>query len=172
MLQDKGVLEACWDIEVWQENLWEEIVPGKKNAVGHQEWVKRMIEATEVFGEGHIGTNIVGGVETAAENGFKDIEEAVESTYQGCKFLVQNGVLPTISVWFAQKGSKFENKKVAPIEYHLQLGWKLHTLLKESGMYAKTGHQILGSDPSYRRIFCHKCCFDNISQDYPRLLKD
>lgn len=169
LLRDSGIKSVCQDVEVWDEKLWPEIVPGKAHAVGREEWLKRLCDAVGVLGEGQVATNLVGGIEMVPKNGFKTMEEAVNSTAEGCEWLIKNSIEPTISVWFASPGSKYENETTAPTEYHLEVGWKNHKLLEKYGMYEKFGYKKMGTNPP-RRIICYKCCFDNISQDYPRLI--
>jgi hypothetical protein len=172
MLYDKGVVAVCADLEIWQEHLWPEIVPGKHKAVGYKEWIKRMCEGLDVFGEYNVATNLVGGVETVPESGFKRWEDAVDDTAKGLDWLVRNGIEPTVSVWFATPGSKYEDEETAPTEYHLALNWRLLESFKNMpGALEKIGYKKLGMDPP-RRTLCYRCCFDNLWQDYPRLVEN
>jgi len=65
-LKDLGVTNVCFDLEVMDERLWHELVPGKARAVGRDEWMKRLDAAVEIFGRGHVGSNFVGGVRVRA----------------------------------------------------------------------------------------------------------
>ena len=45
--------------------------------MGHAEWVRRSLDAGEIFGKGQVCTQVVAGVELAAEHSFSDPEEAL-----------------------------------------------------------------------------------------------
>lgn len=171
-LKDAGVTAVCYDFEVWNENIWQEVVPGKAKAVGRNEWLKRMVDAVDVFGKGYVSTSLVAGVEMAAENGFKSVNAALESTLEGFEWFIQNGIEPSFTVWTVAPGSKFDGLPAPPTEYYVKLGIELHKLLKKYNMYFSLGYEKLGENSSRRNLICYKCCFANTSCDYPRLLKD
>lgn len=169
-LFDAGIGSVCQDLEVWSERLWPLVVPGKHKAVGRTEWLRRLDAAVEVFGEGNVASNLVGGVETVPAEGFARMEDAIADTLAGCEWLIRRGIEPTVSVWHAAEGSPYARVRTVPTEYHLTVGWGLHQLFLKHGMYEKFGYRKLGENPARQRIICFKCCFDNVSQDYPRLV--
>lgn len=171
-LRDAGVRSVCFDLETWGEDIWPEVVPGKARAIGFQNWCRRLCDAVEVFGEGHVSTSLVGGVEMVPEAGPKGKDQGVSHMLAGFDWLIRHGIEPSFTVWTCSDGAKYCDESIIPgTEYYLELGWGLHELLKKHGMYAKLGHESLGTPPAWRRLICYKCCFANLSPDYPRLVK-
>ena len=72
-----GVTSYCPNIEVWDAAIFKELCPGKEKWVGHAEWVRRTLDAVEIFGKGQVCTQVVGGVEMAARNGFASVDQAL-----------------------------------------------------------------------------------------------
>ena len=146
-LYDLGVRgPVVYAMEVWQENLWPIIVPGKSKFVGRDRWINSLIKGVEIFGRGNVQTNFVGGCEMVPPHGFKDIDKAVESTLGGFEWLAQRGIIPTYTCWTKNAGSKgFElNVEIPPVEYYLKLASGHHKLLSKY-------------DLSLTKSRCYKC---------------
>ena len=47
-----GVTSYCPNIEVWDENHFPGAVPRQGKWIGHKEWVRRTLDAVEIFGKG------------------------------------------------------------------------------------------------------------------------
>jgi hypothetical protein len=47
-----GTDEVSINMEVWEESLWPEILPGKSRQVGRTNWMERLLVAQQIFGEG------------------------------------------------------------------------------------------------------------------------
>jgi hypothetical protein len=97
-LKDLGVTNVCFDLEVWDEDLWSQLLPGKAKAVGRKEWLRRLDDAVDVFGRGHVGTNFVAGFECAPRAGFMSQENALESYTGGFRELVERGIVPCFTI--------------------------------------------------------------------------
>ncbi|MBI4329959.1 MAG: hypothetical protein HY673_01600 [Chloroflexi bacterium] len=120
----RGVDSYYPNLEIWDKRLFEWICPGKANRVGWEEWVKRMLEAVDIFGEGNVRPALVCGVEMAQPHGFKTINEAVKSNTEGFRFLMAHGLNPNLHVWLREPNSylqKKHNQPPVPAEYYLQL---------------------------------------------------
>ena len=154
---DLGATFLCHPMEVWQENLWPEIVPGKSKFVGRDRWINSLIKGVEIFGRGNVATNVVAGCELASPHGFKDIDEAVESTLGGFKWLAQRGIIPSYTCWTKNAGCRLKNAETPPVEYYLKLGSGHHKLLSEYGL-------------SLAKARCHKCSSISPIYDFVRLL--
>ena len=79
--------------------------PGKNRRVGWDGWVRSMIDEVDVFGEGNVRPNFVGGVEMAKPYGFETVGEAVKSTSDGVDFMMRNGIIPRFNQWRREPGS-------------------------------------------------------------------
>jgi hypothetical protein len=125
------------NMEVWDKRLFEWINPGKNRRVGWDGWVKSMIDEVDVFGEGNVRPNFVGGVEMAKPYGFETVGEAVQSTSDGVDFMMRNGIIPRFNQWRREPGSNLVSQHpqpAIPLEYYLQLmgnyyeSWKKYNL--------------------------------------------
>ncbi|KAF0219084.1 MAG: hypothetical protein FD174_2170 [Geobacteraceae bacterium] len=134
LYDETGLSSYCPDIEVWDENLFKWICSGKDKVVGRNEWVKRTIDAVEIFGKGNVYTNFVAGVETAQPHGFKTIDEALKSSFEGCEFFAKHGVVYLSLVWRPWKSSVFAGQKQPPLEYYVRLVKGLREIRRAYGL--------------------------------------
>ncbi|MFC2047654.1 radical SAM protein, partial [Chloroflexota bacterium] len=144
-LHDAGVNVVCQDIEVWDKRLYPIICPGKAKIVGDRdEWVKRLVEAVDIFGEGHVITALVGGIEMAQPYGFKDIDSAVNSTTEGIDYLLSHGVHPELFVWAIEPGSALAGHPPIPLEYYIRVNQNFVKLWKKYRQPVPTYIQPIG----------------------------
>lgn len=128
------VTSYCPNIEVWDEALFKTMCPGKEKWVGRSEWIKRTIDAVEVFGKGKVYTQVVNGVELSSPHGFKTTEEALESNFEACEFFAKNGVIYLSTIWRPHKRAKLGYQPMAPLDYYLRLTKGLHEIRKSYGL--------------------------------------
>lgn len=122
-IYDTGIPCIEPNIEVWDKKLFGIICPGKNEAFGYDEWVKRTINAVKYWGPGNVNPSFVIGVEMAQPFGFKKFEDAVKSTLGGYDFLMSHGVLPRQGgFWCIEPRSKLAGQPPPPLEYYLELG--------------------------------------------------
>ncbi|MBI4329956.1 MAG: radical SAM protein [Chloroflexi bacterium] len=122
--RSRGVDHCHPNLEVWDKRLFEWICPGKAKRVGWEQWVRRLVEAVDVFGEGNVASTFVCGMEMAQPYGFNTVDEAVKSTTEGIKFLMSHGVHPRFTPWVREPGSYLQKKydqPAIPPEFYLQL---------------------------------------------------
>jgi len=170
-LKDLGVTNVCFDLEIMDERLWQELVPGKARAVGRTEWLKRLDTAVEIFGRGHVGSNFVGGFECAPRPGFLSQEEAFEVYVDGFGRLVERGVVPWFTIWTAHPlVGDFQSDDPPGTAFYLRLGQALHELLERAGVYPDLGFSAMGRDPRTLGLYCYYCYSMQFTRDYPRLL--
>ncbi len=133
----RGVDSHHANMEVWDARLFDWICPGKSKKVGREEWIKRIVESVDVFGEGNIRPNFVCGVEMAQPYGFKTAAEAVKSTTEGIAFLTSHGVMPRFNQWRREPNAylqKHQPQQPVPPEFYLELmrnyyeNWKKYKL--------------------------------------------
>jgi hypothetical protein len=156
-LYDTGMVDTiCYPLEVWDERLWPVIVPGKARYVGRERWKRALVEAAEIFGPRHVMSLFVGGVEMAPEEGFKEVDEAVESTLEGMDWLLRQGIFSMFGHWTPSPGSLFAGLEIPPTDYFLKLGLEKYKLTKKYGV-----------EPPFAR-WCHRCWIGT-DYDYLRL---
>lgn len=109
--------------EVWDKNLFQKLCPGKEKYIGREEWIRRILNAAEIFGPTHVIPNFVAGVEMAKPHGFKTVSEAIESTAEGLDFFMSKGVSPRFTVWCVEPNTALNqtNTEPPPLEYFVQL---------------------------------------------------
>ncbi len=109
--------------EVWDPELFAAYSPGKNRYIGRDEWIKRVVEAAEVFEPSRVIPNFVGGIEMAKPYGFTDVEKAVASTREGLRFFMSHGVVPRFTTWCPEPTTPLGklNPDGASLEYHLRL---------------------------------------------------
>ncbi|HJB06837.1 MAG TPA: hypothetical protein H9716_03115 [Candidatus Enterocloster faecavium] len=125
----------CPNIEVWDKKLFQVLCPGKEKWIGHDEWVKRTVEAVEVFGKGKVFTQVVAGAELASPHGFSSIEEALESNFQACEFYAKNGVIFLSTIWRPHRASRLGFQPMPPLDYYIRLARGLHEIRRQYGLF-------------------------------------
>jgi hypothetical protein len=78
--RDAGVRIYHPNYEVWDRRLFSIICPGKERYIGRDEWMRRIVDAADVFGPSRVIPNFVAGVEMALPHGFATVKEALDST--------------------------------------------------------------------------------------------
>lgn len=145
--KEAGVTCYQPNVEVWDARLFAWLAPGKHRWIGRDEWIRRTVEAVEVFGPGNVCPGLVAGVEMARPHGFPRWEDAVASTTEGLDSLMARGVTPRIPQWCIEPLTDLagDNRdRTLPLDYFASLNrnwyalWKRHDLPKLCG-YPATG---------------------------------
>lgn len=159
-IRDAGADEISFNMEVWEESLWPEVVPGKSKHVGRGLWMERLLLATEVFGARRACTQFVVGVEKVSPRGFRSLEEGTRSVLEGIEWCCRNGIRPHTTTWFNTPGSVYEEQQAPPTEYFLTVALERHKLMTKYGMYPAA--EI--ATPSYGQ--CHHCGYLSTDADF------
>ncbi|MBI4331470.1 MAG: hypothetical protein HY673_09340 [Chloroflexi bacterium] len=153
---NRGVDIPHFNLEVWDKRIFEWICPGKAQRVGWDQWVKRLVDAVDIFGDGSVVSTMVCGIEMAQPYGFKTVAEAVKSATEGVGFLVSHGVHPRFTPWMREPGSylvKNYTQPSVPADFYLQLTLNCYENLKRyrlqipprAVMYGE--QQVMGGNP-------------------------
>lgn len=170
-LREIGATNVIFNLEVWDERLWSELLPGKARSIGREEWIKRLEDAVEVFGRGHVGSSFVGGFECAPRPGFLTQQEAFNSYLTAFDTLLEKGIVPWFTVWTPHPlVGGFKEKDPPDTKWYLQLGEKLHELLEKHDMYKDLGFPRYGVNPPTLGLYCYYCYSMQFTRDYPRLI--
>lgn len=162
-LQDAGVDEVCFNMEVWAEELWPEVVPGKAEHIGRKKWMERLLRAAERFGRGRATCQFVVGVEMVSGK-FSTYGDAIKSALEGIEWCAANGIQPDTTTWFQTPGSIYEPRKTPPTEYFLTVALERHKILEKYGMYFP-----LDARPNFSSA-CHRCGYLSPDSDFQWLL--
>jgi len=115
--RDAGLTVHGANIEVWDKDLFKILCPGKEKYIGRDEWIKRVVESVDVFGEGNVCPNFVMGVELCKPYGFKDINCALKSMEEGLEFLMSHGVCARFDTWNVSPYTALAENEPPPLEY-------------------------------------------------------
>ena len=123
IFKDHGIKIYHPNYEVWDERIFKLVSPGKERYVGREEWHRRILDATDIFGARYVIPNFVAGVEMAKPYGFTDIDEAIRSTGEGLDYFMSRGVTPRFTTWCPEPATPLgkANPQGAPLEYHIRL---------------------------------------------------
>ncbi|MBI4456271.1 MAG: radical SAM protein [Acidobacteria bacterium] len=120
--KDVGVQIYHPNYEVWDRRLFSIICAGKDRYVGRDEWIRRILDAAEIFGPTHVIPNFVAGIEMAKPYGFRKVGDAIASTIEGLEFFMSRGICPRFTTWCPEPLSVLgRNQEGAPLEYHVRL---------------------------------------------------
>jgi hypothetical protein len=120
--RDAGVRIYHPNFEIWDKRLFELYCPGKARHIGWDDWMRRILDAVDVFGPEGVIPNFVAGVEMAPPAGFPSIDDAIQSTAEGLDFFMSHGVSPRFTTWCPEPLSVLgKDQKGAPLEYHIRL---------------------------------------------------
>ena len=121
-LRDAGVQIYHPNFEIWDARLFETYCPGKARHVGRDEWIRRILDAADIFGPENVIPNFVAGVEMAPPVGFGTIDEAIASTTEGLEFFMSRGISPRFTTWCPEPLSALgKERQGAPLEYYIRL---------------------------------------------------
>ena len=132
--KEAGFRTIAIQLEVWDENFFKVICPGKeKECGGRQHWVDTLKYAVGVFGRGRVRTGFVAGIEPK------------ERTLEGVETLTKEGIICLTNAWCPNPGSKLEGHRTPTPEWHYDLAQKTYLLHKQAGI---TYEQYLDASPS------------------------
>ncbi len=123
LLKNSGYQIYHPNYEVWDKALFEKLCPGKLRYVGRDEWIKRVVDASEVFGPENVIPNFVAGIEMSKPYGFTNVRAAIRSTSEGLDFFMSRGISPRFTVWCLEPNTALSktNSEPAPLEYYAAL---------------------------------------------------
>lgn len=146
-LKTAGAYIYHTNFEVWDKNLFDKICPGKSKYIGYEQWIKRIVDAVDVFGDYRVIPNFVAGIELSKPYGFDNVDDAVASTQRGLEFFMSKNVIPRYTTWCPEKTSKLGklSNSSAPLEYYVKLLLKWHELHYKYNLpipegYGEAGH--------------------------------
>jgi len=147
-LKDAGV--DCYhpNLEVWDARLFKLLCPGKEKFIGREEWIKRTIDAVNVFGEGWVTPAFVAGIEMSAPHGFENVHDAIRSTSEGLDFLMSHGVLPRADHWCIEPLSGLAGNPIIPLKYFVELDRVWYQLWEKHKLPQIPGYRDMGPGKS------------------------
>ena len=142
---ETGIETLSFNMEIWDPGYYKAICPGKSSSTSHEEFIKSIKEAVEIFGEGKVYVAMVMGLEPK------------ETFLEGIDFLSNLGVNIIPFVWAPNPGSKLEGHR-APYA-----NWYKETILEASDIVYE--HKV----PWGLENHCYKCDGNSLLHDALRL---
>lgn len=135
-LKEAGYRTIAMNIEVWDENIYRTICPGKANgSAGWSHWVRALEYAVKVFGHGRVRSNIVAGLEPK------------KKTVEGLEYLASKGIVGTFTVWCPNPGSGLEGHRPPKASWYVDLAEELVSIWRKNGFsYAQIYDAHASSD--------------------------
>ena len=153
-MKEYGVRGACFNLEVWDEQQFKRVCPGKEQFVGRQRWLQALEEAVDVFGRGHVMSAFVGGAELDGEGAFSSTEEALQSNLAGAAYLLEREIQPIYSLHWKMTGKTRNIEPIYSLDLFLKLNQGLAQLRKE--------YQL----PINEEFFCRRCAYMQLEPDF------
>jgi len=119
-LREAGLTSFNPNYEVWDSKMFKHLCPGKEKYIGREEWIRRTVEAVDIFGEGNVSPNYVAGVEMAQPWGFKDVDQAVSSLKEGLDYFMSKGVVPHPDTWCIEPRSALGAHPPLPLDFFIK----------------------------------------------------
>ncbi|MDO8673123.1 MAG: hypothetical protein Q7O66_17070 [Dehalococcoidia bacterium] len=156
-LKDPGLSSISFNLEVWGEEMFEAVCPGKARTRGFGRYLEANQEAVDIFGFGGVSCNFIAGLSMIPENGHKTWQEARDSHIEGTRWLIKNGVMPVFTNLRLPPGSvyaedKSNRDKLPPTDYLMDVALAHHNDMMEFGLYEKLN----------KSLYCALCCTDGL----------
>lgn len=131
LYEETGLTSYTTDLEVFDEEIYKWVCPGKASRIPFEEWKNRLYRAVDIFGRGQVNTGIVSGVELATPEGFKTEEEALKKDFETAEELASHGVGLKHDVWNVVPGSIFHRQKTPSLDYYVQLTKGFYEIMRK-----------------------------------------
>ena len=141
-MKDSGLDCITLQMEVWDPNLFADILPGKAKTRPYERWLEGFQDAVDIFGVGNVGGKIIAGLTPMPENGHSTWQEARDCHIEGNTWLIKNGVMPTFTNLRLPPGSVYGatptlREKLPPTEYFLDVALAHDRTMTEYGLYGR-----------------------------------
>lgn len=153
---ERLVDHACFNLEVWSEELFAKVCPGKHRFVGYGRWIQALEQAVAVFGRGRVYSAMVAGIELEPEYGMT-WEQAADLAIRGAEDLCARGIIPIYSLYWPTGGRDHPDyfSRLTNLFETLNLGYK-----------AIRDRHGLAISPDF---MCHRCAYMQLECDIDRV---
>jgi len=138
---DTGIQAIGFSMEIWDEQFYKAICPGKSETTSHEEFVASVRTACRTFGEGNVYVVLVMGLEPK------------DSFLEAIKVCSSEGANVVPFVWSANPGSRLEGHRAPTAQ------WYADVIRQAAEIYLKS------SVPSGTENHCYKCDGNNLLHD-------
>lgn len=146
---------ACFNLEVWSEDLFSKVCPGKNKFVGYNNWIESLQNAAEIFGRERAYSAMVAGIELEPEYGM-NAEQATELAIAGAEDLCSKGVIPIYSLYWPVGGRGHPEYLPRLKAFFENLNIAYHNIRRQHDLSIWDG------------FMCHKCAYMQLECDIDR----
>ena len=152
--KEAGADGVCFNLEVWDRDVWERVCPGKARFIGREMWEESLVEAVGVFGEGNVFSAFVIGAEMVLDDALADPDDAMQSNIEGMQWLISRGIHPILSLFWPFVGTDMEGAA----------GPDLHFLLRLFGTVNEVRREL--NKPFPGNLACKRCLYMQVEGDF------
>jgi hypothetical protein len=130
-------------LEIWDENLFTQICPGKAQDYGRMRFIQAYEAAVSSLGNGNVYVGFVAGL------------EPIDSLIEGMYAMAERGVVPAVAVFHPDAGSKFSNHSRPKPENLLEIGHHMARIYKEKNfrpLITNSGRNSLDTEAYYQYL--------------------
>jgi hypothetical protein len=156
-LHDESLVDGvCFNLEVFGEELFDRICPGKAQSVGYGPWIRSLERAVDLWGPGNVYTAMVAGVELEARYAGLPVSEASRRALAGAAEMLERGILPIFSLYWPLYGRASVELLNSLREYFstIHLGYA----------ELRRSRQVAFNDA----FMCHRCSYMQLECDLDR----
>ena len=146
---------VCFNLEVWSENLFSKVCPGKNRYVGYDAWISALETAVSLWGAGRVYSAMVAGVELEPEHDM-GWEEAADLAVAGATDLCSRGIIPVYSLHWPMGGKERSDYQSRLRNFFERLAREYQDVRQEMGLQIWDG------------FMCHRCAYMQLECDMDR----
>jgi hypothetical protein len=147
--------QVCFNLEVWSEDLFSKVCPGKNHFVGYAGWLQALETAVGLWGRGQVYSAMVAGIELEPEYQMS-WEAAADLAIRGANDLCARGVLPIYSLYWPTGGRD-----------HPKYFERLRSFFEKLNLEYKSTRDHLDLQIS-DGFMCHRCAYLQLECDIDR----
>lgn len=139
-----GADKVSCSLEIWDENLANQIMPGKMRFTGRQRHIDCLLYIAQKYGKNKACCNFIIGL------------EPLESLFEGVEFMASHGIIPVASVWIPFGRPVLGSMKAQDVAYYQAVEKELAEVYRKHGIIPP-GSQGLNVCVC-RDIYVRNCC--------------
>lgn len=152
----EGLVDSvCFNLEVWSEDLFSKVCPGKHEFVGYSRWIESLENAVSIFGRGRVYSAMVAGIELEPDYGMS-WEQASTLAIEGAEALCAKGIIPIYSLYWPTGGQGHPEYLTRLRAFFETLNIAYHNIRRKYDLNIWDG------------FMCHKCAYMQLECDVDR----
>lgn len=153
--EERLVDAVCFNLEVWSEELFAKVCPGKHRYVGYAQWIDALEHAVSLWGRGRVYSAMVAGVELEPEHDM-EWKEAAELAVAGVRDLCGRGIIPIYSLYWPVGGKERSDYQSRLRNFFEHLALNYREIRRDLELAIWDG------------FMCHRCAYMQLECDLDR----